>query len=105
MIEVVYDNYFLSFLTRLGTTSIGLIVSTVVNMFILPPNYIKEISENINKLYKNIGEVVQSIIIFNKKTHVNKNRLLLYLYNQIIKKEELISFKKDEANYHHIVGI
>src|SRR5699024_477620 len=89
MIEVVYDNYFLSFLTRLGTTSIGLIVSTVVNMFILPPNYIKEISENINKLYKNIGEVVQSIIIFNKK---------------IIKTEELIRFQKDEANFHPLVG-
>ncbi len=67
MIEVVYDNYFLSFLTRLGTTSIGLIVSTVVNMFILPPNYIKEINDNINKLYKNIGEVIQSIVVFNNE--------------------------------------
>src|SRR5699024_12883904 len=55
MIEVVYDNYFLSFLVRLWTTSIGLIVSTVVNMFILPPNYIKEINDNIKKLYRGIG--------------------------------------------------
>lgn len=104
MIEVVYDNYFLSFLTRLGTTSIGLIVSTVVNMFILPPNYIKEINDNINKLYKNIGEAIQSIVVFNNETPVNKNRLLLFLDKQITKTEELIRFQKDEANFHPLVG-
>src|SRR5690625_4862712 len=32
MIEVVYDNYFMSFLIRLGTTTIGIVVSTLVNM-------------------------------------------------------------------------
>src|SRR5699024_11062173 len=50
MIEVVYDNYFLSFLVRFGTTSIGLIVSTFVNMFLLPLNYIKEINVIIKEL-------------------------------------------------------
>jgi len=38
MIEVIYDNYFISFFIRLGTTSIGIVVSTLVNLFILPPN-------------------------------------------------------------------
>lgn len=104
MIEVVYDNYFLSFLTRLGTTSIGLIVSIVINMFILPPNYIEEISDNINKMYKNIGKAALSIITFDTDSTKNKNRLLVNLDRQILKTEELIRFQKDEANFHPLVG-
>src|SRR5699024_1248784 len=83
MIEVVYDNYFLSFLVRLGTTSIGLIVSTVVNMFILPPNYIKEINDNIKKLYRGIGRATLSIVTFEKASSKKVNRLLNVLSKQI----------------------
>lgn len=104
MIEVVYDNYFLSFLMRLGTTSIGLIVSTVVNMFILPPNYIKEIGENINKLYKNIGHVTLLIVTFETDSSKNKTTLLSNLDFQIKKTGELIRFQKDEADFHPLVG-
>src|SRR5699024_1959960 len=93
MIEVVSDNYFLSFLVRLGTTSIGLIVSTVVNMFILPPNYIKEINDNIKKLYRGISRHTLYIITFEKA------------YSKQIKKtEELIRFQKDETNFHPLAG-
>lgn len=104
MIEVVYDNYFLSFLTRLGTTSIGLMVSIIVNMFILPPNYIKEIGENINKLYKNIGRAVLSIVTFEADPPKNKNKLLVTLDKQILKTSELIRFQKDETDFHPLVG-
>src|SRR5690625_1208890 len=104
MIEVVYDNYFLSFLVRLGTTSIGLIVSTVVNMFILPPNYIKEINDNIKKLYRGIGRATLSIVTFEKASSKKVNRLLNVLSKQIKKTEELIRFQKDETNFHPLAG-
>src|SRR5699024_1346518 len=100
MIEVVYDNYFLSFLVRLGTTSIGLIVSTVVNMFILAPKYIKEINVNIKKLYRGIGRATLSIVTFEKASSKKDNRLLNVLIKQIKKTEELIRYKKDETNFH-----
>jgi len=104
MIEVVYDNYFLSFLTRLGTTSIGLIVSTVVNMFIFPPDYIKEINENINKLYKSIGRATSSIITFETSSSKDINKSLNALGKQIKSTEELIRFQKGEANFHPLAG-
>src|SRR5699024_9497233 len=104
MIEVVYDNYFLSFLVRLGTTSIGLIVSTIVNMFILPPNYIKEINDNINKLYRSIGRAILTIINFEKSSSKKVNRLLNVLSKQTKKTEELIRFQKDETNFHPLAG-
>lgn len=104
MIEVVYDNYLLSFLMRLGTTTIGIIVSTVVNMFILPPNYIKEISENIDKLYKGIGRATLSIITFENTSSKNTRGLLGVLNKQIKITEELIRFQKDESNFHPLAG-
>ena len=54
MIEVIHDNYMMAFFIRLGTTSIGLIVSTLVNMFIFPPNYQKIIEQNLQQIYYNI---------------------------------------------------
>src|SRR5699024_3259826 len=62
MIEVVYDNYLLSFFIRLGTTTIGILVSTVVNMFILPPNYVKDIHKNINDIYRKIGHSLHNVL-------------------------------------------
>lgn len=50
MIEVIHDHFFIAFLIRLGTTTIGLVVSTMVNMFVLPPNYVDNITQNIEKI-------------------------------------------------------
>ncbi|WP_431799751.1 aromatic acid exporter family protein [Halobacillus andaensis] len=36
MIPDFQDHHFISFITRLGTTSIGIVVSTAVNFFLLP---------------------------------------------------------------------
>lgn len=99
MIEVVYDNYFLSFLTRLGTTSIGIIISTLVNMFILPPNYIKEISDNIKNIYKDIGQTLQNLLIIE-----NNKPIIEILDKRITKTEELIRYQKDESHFHPLVG-
>src|SRR5690625_4917829 len=56
MVEVIYDNYFLSFFIRLGTTTTGIVVSTLVNMFILPPNYTKQIHKNFKQIYRDTGQ-------------------------------------------------
>lgn len=56
MIEVIHSNLFYSFLIRLGTTTIGLSVSTLVNMFILPPDYSKKIKDKVDQLLADTGE-------------------------------------------------
>lgn len=102
MIEVVYDNYLLSFFIRLGTTSIGILVSTVVNMFVLPPNYVKNIHDNINDIYRQIGQSLHRIL------PQSDEKLTSNTLEQIDKKikstEELIRFQKDEAKFHPLVG-
>src|SRR5690625_1942968 len=61
MIEVVYDNYLMSFFIRLGTTTVGIVVSTLVNMLIFPPNSIKEMEINLKKRYKEKGKSISLI--------------------------------------------
>src|SRR5690625_7941291 len=73
-------------------------------MFILPPNYIKEINDNIKKLYRGIGRATLSIVTFEKASSKKVNRLLNVLSKQIKKTEELIRFQKDETNFHPLAG-
>lgn len=98
MIEVVYDNYLLSFFIRLGTTSIGIFVSTIVNMFILPPNYVKDIHNNINEIYKKTGKLLHNIL------PTEKIDLIDDIDEQIKSTEELIRFQKNETKFHPLVG-
>lgn len=98
MIEVVYDNYLMSFFIRLGTTSIGILVSTVVNMFVLPPNYVKEIHDNINEIYKKTGRLLYNIFPNKEVTLINE------IDEQIQTTEELIRFQKSETKFHPLVG-
>src|SRR5690625_2376106 len=99
MVEVVYDNYFLSFFTRLGTTTVGIVVSTLVNMFILPPNYMKEIDRNVQTIYTSIGQVLENIL--HTPETVNEN--LEKLNKKLTKTEELIRFQQEESYYHPLV--
>jgi len=108
MVEVIHDNYFMSFFIRLGTTSIGIIVSTLVNMFILPPNYIKEINQNINEIYTNLAKSLHYQI--NQKLHLPNEANFSYKHslkksNKNMKKtEELIRFQVDESKLHPLVS-
>lgn len=96
MVEVVYDNYLLSFFIRLGTTTIGLVVSTLVNLLIFPPNYISIIKNNISGLYHDIGDVLNNIL----EETIN----LEHIEKKIVKTEELIRYQQDESHFHPLLG-
>src|SRR5690625_5044473 len=96
MVEVVYDNYVMSFIIRLGTTTIGITVSTLVNLFIFPPNFIKEINENLRLTYYNIGYTLLSLIEHNEKEIENK---LLKVSKGIDKIEQLVRYESSDIEY------
>lgn len=101
MVEVVYDNYLLSFLTRLGTTTTGIVVSTLVNMFVFPPNYTKEIQRNITDTYQQLGNVLRRLARLESKTTlaIQMNRAK----RKIEKTEELIRYQKDQSHFQAFV--
>lgn len=59
MLTIVHDHYFISFLIRLATTSIGLLTSSLVNIIVLPPNYTPIITRKIHNLSKQMSSVLQ----------------------------------------------
>lgn len=108
MVEVIHDSYFLAFLIRLGTTTIGLVVSTVVNMFVLPPDYREDIVTNMKKITKNTAIVTKKI--YDDVLEGNgENKPQLYTTLKKLEKEmaatnTLIRFQKDESKYHPLVA-
>ncbi|MFC4401800.1 FUSC family protein [Gracilibacillus xinjiangensis] len=109
MIEVIHSNLLISFLIRLGTTTIGLLVSTLVNMFVLPPNYTKKISSNFEVLLKQTGEalgMVTKILIQNNNNNTFHREDVDHRFQQLKvaldKTDELLQYQADETKYHRL---
>ena len=105
MIEVIHSNFFFSFLIRLGTTSIGLLVSTAVNMFIMPPDYTTRILQNIHSLSRDTGIELEKVSrsLLGEATADKRNILenFLLLKSSLDRTDMLVRFQKEEAKYHH----
>lgn len=104
MIEVIHSNFLISFFIRLGTTSLGLLVSTAVNMFILPPNYSKNILINIDSLSKTTGRELENVIkaLLDDKTEkpaLIKETFVL-LKKKLDRTDMLVRFQREESKYH-----
>ncbi|MFD2925369.1 aromatic acid exporter family protein [Halobacillus naozhouensis] len=104
MIPEFHDHYFVSFITRLGTTSIGIVVSTFVNFFLLPPNYFPIINKNINELFTHSSQLTIRIISSTKGDSNEKTRNISRSYRQLTAKLEkafqLSQYQREEWKYH-----
>ncbi|MFE8700532.1 aromatic acid exporter family protein [Cytobacillus sp. FJAT-54145] len=102
MIPTTHDHYLESFFVRLTTTSIGLAVSTLVNIFIFPPNYSKDIVKNTAHLYEQSANLLMERIKEMMNGKINKNNLLTFekLMKQVEKTEQLCQFQREEWKYH-----
>jgi uncharacterized membrane protein YgaE (UPF0421/DUF939 family) len=62
MIAETEDQYFTSFVLRLSTTLIGLVVSTAINYLILPPHYHEMVREQVDQLYERSGKLLNRFV-------------------------------------------
>ncbi|MCF6138996.1 FUSC family protein [Pseudalkalibacillus berkeleyi] len=62
MIAETEDQFFTSFVVRLSTTLIGLVVSTVINYLILPPHYHEMVREKVDQLYERSGTLLSRFV-------------------------------------------
>jgi len=108
MVEVIHTNVLMSFFIRLGTTTTGLVVSTVVNMFMLPPEYTKEITKRLETIAFRSGiaveRVFQDILDDQHQIIVVEQELTERLDKMIRQTEQLIRFQEEESKYHPLVG-
>lgn len=107
MVDVTHSNLLIAFFTRLGTTTIGLSVSTIVNMFILPPDYRDNISKNVMDIKVKTGFQIKRIFeVILKGKHENASTVLedLKKLNKDINQTEILArFQMDEAKYHPLL--
>ncbi len=103
MIPFTTDHFLTAFFTRLGTTSIGLLVSTAVNLFVLPPNYSEKILWNMNTALDNYATLLSKQahgIINGKIDQIENNKRLFDLKEELREIYKLCNYKKDEWKFH-----
>lgn len=101
MIEVVYDNYVMSFLIRLGATTIGITVSTLVNLFIFPPDFMRDINRNLEKIYYELGRTLLSLI---ERDNSSIEENIKKVNRLIHKTEQLVRYEVSELEYFKLEG-
>ncbi|MFE4522218.1 aromatic acid exporter family protein [Cytobacillus firmus] len=103
MISTVQDHYLSSFFIRLGTTSTGIVVSTAVNLLVMPPDYSKSIMKNIHALYRRSGDILleRGLEVFNIfKANGTVRDDFQSLIKDIDKTETLCHYQKSEYRFH-----
>jgi uncharacterized membrane protein YgaE (UPF0421/DUF939 family) len=103
MISTVHDHYFSSFFIRLGTTSTGIIVSTLVNFFVMPPKYSETITNEIHILFMKAGDILnkKGLEVFHHQAFDKDIRQHFQnLIKEIEKTEMLCKYQKDEWRFH-----
>ncbi|WP_106532374.1 FUSC family protein [Planomicrobium soli] len=102
MVEVIHDHFLIAFFIRLGTTSIGLLVSTAVNMLVFPPDYRKDILKSIQNISERAGSMLEHTfrtILFDGDANLQEDReTVKRLTAEIRKTEKLIYFQRDESS-------
>ncbi|GAA0441898.1 aromatic acid exporter family protein [Lentibacillus halophilus] len=108
MVEVIHSSFLMSFFIRLGTTTTGLVVSTVVNLFMLPPDYTEEISKRLRTIAYKTGvsfeQLINDILDGEKRITVIEEEMADQVDEFIHQTEELIRYQKEETKYHPLTG-
>jgi uncharacterized membrane protein YgaE (UPF0421/DUF939 family) len=103
MISTIQENYITDFFVRLGTTTLGLTISSVVNIFVLPPNYSTRIAKNINSLFVKTGNVLHRRgieILQNKSLHKETKMIFKDIQRELEKTDTLCEYQKEEWKFH-----
>jgi len=100
MITTVHDEYISSFFIRLGTTSTGLIVSSIVNLLVIPPNYSTSIITGFQTLLSNTGKLLmkRGDLSFEHEKEIHDD--FEHLINEIEKVKKLLYYQKQEWKFH-----
>ncbi|SDC96568.1 Aromatic acid exporter family member 1 [Terribacillus halophilus] len=112
MIDVEHTSLWADFWARLGGSIIGIIISTIVNMLILPPDYLKKSRNQLELVIAHTNQLLQTFVDFRIKQaegdqpvqsltgsfhQLTKERLLLEQYIQQQQLEMRYHFPNSKA--------
>ncbi|MED1204994.1 aromatic acid exporter family protein [Heyndrickxia acidicola] len=108
MVDVIHSNLIIAFFIRLGTTTIGLVVSALVNFLILPPNYSLTISKRITVLLADTGKNLTAIIdtlLNSENDFLHPVDSFLHAREELDKSERLCQFQKEDWRFHRFTEV
>ncbi|SFP84611.1 Uncharacterized membrane protein YgaE, UPF0421/DUF939 family [Salibacterium halotolerans] len=103
MIPGTEGTYFLSFVERAGTTTIGLTVSALVNFSILHPRFSELIAEKNEKITREITEVLEKRtreLCEDKPAGKSTRQRFQQLQKEVNRAEDLAYYQREEWKYH-----
>ncbi|RSL33048.1 aromatic acid exporter family protein [Salibacterium salarium] len=103
MIPVTEGAYFISFVERAGTTSIGLVVSALVNFSILHPRFSELIAAKNNKIIDEITTILEKRaheLCINKPATKATRQRFQQLQKDIDRAMDLVYYQREEWKYH-----
>lgn len=102
MVDAVHSNFFIAFAVRLGTTSIGLLVSTAVNMLIFPPEYTQNIATHITQLRQNLSTLLPAVFRHitqaDNLLHSADQKLFANLQQELAQTKVLLHFQEKDLH-------
>lgn len=102
MLTISEGHFMTHFFVRLGTTTVGLLVSVVVNFTVLPPRFSEQIKEASRALARECAELIHQALDFHMKQPSGLVKLhkpwnkLTHRFNETFR---LIEFQKEEHRY------
>ncbi|RSK26873.1 aromatic acid exporter family protein [Bacillus sp. HMF5848] len=104
MIPITGDHFLFAFISRLGTTMIGLIVSTIVNISILPPNFTPSISKSVDRLFVNTAQIFSETCLVSLNNNPSKRSMIKKRYNSLLvdlqNTYQLSQYQRQEWKFH-----
>lgn len=98
MIPDVTGDSMTSFVLRLSTTLIGIVVSTAVNYFVMPPKFHPMINQSVESLYHSAGDLLDQIM--KDLPHARKQNLVYQrLSRELERTYKLIEYQREEWKY------
>ncbi|MGB7998812.1 MAG: aromatic acid exporter family protein [Anaerobacillus sp.] len=98
MIPDTTGDYMSSYVLRLSTTLIGIVVSTAVNYFVMPPKFHKMINQGVKRLYRNAGDLLDQIIA--DLPHARRQTLVYQRLSRDLERTyKLIAYQREEWKY------
>lgn len=103
MIPVTHDHFFIAFLERIATTTIGIAVAAFVNLLILPPHYSGVIAKSTGTILHETREFLQEILDYSLKGKPTRNlhTQFEHLMKNLKKAEQLCDNQREEWRFHH----
>jgi uncharacterized membrane protein YgaE (UPF0421/DUF939 family) len=104
MISVTYDHYFLNFVERVGTTTIGLVISTLVNFFLLPARFSETIKQRNHQLFSETATLLKKrtseLILMKKPVSKQCQKEYQRITSELAKSFQLCHYQREEWKYH-----